>query len=223
MNSTVTRLIVVVMLLAVMSGGTYLVRASLKPPKVQMPDKDFAQLPLQLGGWQGKNVDLDPKIFETIGADLIVNRSYRDTAQHVISAHLAVFTDPDTGVYHSPMNCYRSDGWQKGSEDVLQLRLGDQPGIEGNLTTWEKGGRAVVVLYWYQVGEHVLFDRFDMGRVRWALRGQETWPALVKVLMETQGSGDLDRDKARLRDLAERVYQWINQPAGEPAFQRPAE
>jgi hypothetical protein len=67
-----------------------------------------------------------------------------------------------------------------------------------------------MVLYWYQIGDHVLFGRFDLGKVRWAMRGQPVWPATVKVLLQTSAEGDLYDAKTRILDLAEQIGRWID-------------
>jgi EpsI family protein len=217
MKSTAMRLFLVAVLVALITWGSSMARSGLKPPQVKLPDKDFQKLPLQLAAWQGEDLALDPKVYESVGADIIVNRSYHDEAGHVVKLHVAVFSDPDTGVFHSPPNCYRAHGWTPGAEEKMLLQVGDQKTIEGDASTWDAESAHVALLYWYQLGDHILYDRFGLGGVRWALRGQEVWPALIKVLLETPTSGDPVEDKERLRDVGERIYRWINDSAAPPA------
>jgi len=217
LKHTAARLFALVGLVVLLFLGTYLLQAGLKPPTVKFPDWKLQDMPLQFGPWRGENVSLDRKIFESIGANYVLDRLYRDDTGHAVSLHVAMFDDPDLGVYHSPINCYRSAGWQKGEENTLPLQVANETSIDGNFSSWERAGEHVAVLYWYQIGEHVLFDRFELGRVRWAMRGKETWPATVKVLMQLPGSIDPEQDKARLRDLAGYAYRWLNEIALEPA------
>ena len=35
--------------------------------------------------------------------------------------------------------------------------------IAVSLTTWEKEEEKILVVYWYQLGQHVLYGRFDLG------------------------------------------------------------
>ena len=96
----------------------------------------------------------------------------------------AMFSNPRGGVYHTPINCYRSTGWQDTSETREDLEVSDDLTIPVSLSTWEQKGERVLVVYWYQIGEHVLFDRWDLGmKIRWSLRGRPKWPALIKVML----------------------------------------
>ena len=59
--------------------------------------------------------------------------------------------------------------------------------IPVSISTWEyeKKNKKVMVVYWYQIGEHFLFGRWDLGiKIRWSLAGKPKWPALIKVMME---------------------------------------
>ena len=98
-----------------------------------------------------------------------------------------MFANPRDGVYHTPINCYRASGWQDTERDAVRpggLRLLDVSRQRVDVDPGRTGERLIVV-YWYQLGEHVLFDRWDLGmKVRWALRGRPKWPALIKVMLQ---------------------------------------
>lgn len=69
-----------------------------------------------------------------------------------------------------------------------------------------------MVVYWYQLGDHVLFDRWDLGmKIRWSLRGREKWPALIKVML-TIPAADPEAAKPVLLDFAKQLAAWENQP-----------
>jgi EpsI family protein len=216
-------LFIVAAMAVLIAGGAYAVRGGMKPRDVEMPAKDFRTLPVQIGPWHGTDEELNREVFSRIGADVVIDRAYKNDAGRSISLHTAVFTDPDTGIYHSPINCYRSNGWQKLKDTRMELRVGEERPVEVSYTTWEKEGQRVLVVYWYKIGEHFLFDRFEMGGVRWKMRGQRTWPALVKVLMQTAATGDPQKDEAELRDFAEQVYRWVHEPDAAPRPGPPAE
>lgn len=222
------RLLLVAAAIGVFTWITYQARASLKPPDVAMPDRDFHRLPHELGEWRGVDKELDPKIFAAIGANYVVDRIYRN-GRHRISLHLAVFDNPDEGVRHSPMNCYLGQGFRNVSTKRTSLNLADQPEMEMLLTTWEKDHKRVLVGYWFKMGEHLLFDRTDMAVVRLKLRGQQVWPAMVKVLIhyEVSGSQITDEDTKRIGDFAVMVEKWISAPDDQTALKliggKPAE
>lgn len=217
---TTLRLILVAAAIAVFSWMTYQARAGLKPPEVEMPTRDYHKLPYQLGDWRGADKELDPKIFAAIGANYIVDRVYRN-GPHQISLHLAVFDNPDEGIRHSPMNCYLGQGFRNVSTKRASLNLADDPEMEMLLTTWEKSQQRVLVGYWFKLGEHLLFDRTDMAVVRLQLRGQQVWPALVKVLVHYNiaGSNPTDEDVGRVRDFAAMIEKWIAAPDDQRAME----
>jgi EpsI family protein len=228
MNNTTLRLWIVVALVAAAYGVSFLVKAGAAPPEVQLPDWTFSELPTSLPPpevsspqgttWRGEDTEMDPKLTAAIGADSVVDRVYRDEKGNAISMHTAIFANPAEGALHSPINCYRGAGWEKVAEtSEEEIPVDDERNVPVNITTWERttlergrGRERVVVLYWYQIGEHVLFGRWDLGKVRWAMRGQPVWPATVKVLLQTSAEGDLYDAKTRILDLAEQIGRWID-------------
>ncbi len=222
MTQTATRLFVVAGMAAVIAIGTYAVRGSMKPREVDMPKKDFHTMPMQFGSWQGKVEHMPPAISGAEGAAVVEERSYRD-GPRTIALHTAVFDNPDTGIYHSPMNCYRSQGWLKVKDTTMDLDVGGPQPVTVSYTTWEKEGQRVFVLYWFKLGEHFLFNRFEMGGVRWKMRGEKTWPALIKVLMQANSTDDAVGDEKALRGFAAEVYKWIHAPEAGAEAAPPAD
>jgi EpsI family protein len=203
--------------------GSRLVNASLEAPGVDMPDWTFAQMPMQIGDWRGED---DPNVDEKINnateakRDTIVNRIYQDGLGHTVHVHTAMFDNPKGGVYHSPLNCCRSQGWEKRSETRQEIEIDeDEKGsIPVSVTQWERKGEKMAVVYWYQLGPHVLFGRWDLGlKVRWSLAGKPAWPALIKVMFSSSTSA-LDSKseedvQSALLGLVQGVARWENQPS----------
>jgi EpsI family protein len=216
MINTPIRLLMAALFAGVMCWGTHVVRQGLKPASVAFPDRDFQQLPVQFGTWQGQVTELDPRLVLATEAKTVVDRLYRDEAKQTVSLHVALFADPDRGVFHSPINCYRSQGWDKLDEMKLAISTGSDTSLEANLTSWEKNGRHIWVGYWYELGEHILYDRTDLPWVRFAMAGKQTWPAMIKVLMETPATDNPRRDKERLQEIGAHVHGWIHQTSYAP-------
>jgi EpsI family protein len=221
-NGTAVRLGIVAALIPLAYLGANRLQASLEPPETDMPNWTFHNMPKHLGSWRGEETTMDPKIVVLIGAktDTIVQRIYHDDAGHVVSMHAAMFDNPAAGVIHSPMVCYAAAGWKRLSENRSSLQLPPELtnlpaklSIPISISTWEqeKDNRKVIVIYWYQLGEHFLFGRWDLGiKTRWALAGRPKWPALIKVMMEvpvTEG----DDSKSAVLGFAERVAGWMNE------------
>ena len=51
------------------------------------------------------------------------------------------------------------------------------------------------------LGEHTLFERSDLLRVRWALQGQTTWPPMYKVLLQVPANAP-DVNRSKILELA---------------------
>ena len=219
MSSTAKRLYVMAALIVATYGIGRLVQAEVEPPEAVMPDWTFRELPYQLGGWHGQDATIDKNIAIATGADIIVDRMYRDELGRTVSMHTAVFKNPADGVYHAPENCYRGAGWQKEKSIKTEIQLFDDIKIPVTAIVWSREGETVVVFYWYQLGEYVLFDRWQLGQLRWSLRGQAKWPALIKVMLQSSASSP-DDAMSLLLGFAELVAKWENQPKHFTYFQK---
>jgi EpsI family protein len=210
--STSIRILVVAFIVPAVAFIAWLMNAAMKPPEVQMPGWSFRELPRQLGEWQGENSEMDPEIFKATGAKIIEDRIYQDVSNHSIRMHTAFFEDPAAGVYHNPMNCYRANGWARKNLSLEPLKLSNDKTLEVNFSTWTLGNDRVYVVYWYQLGEHVLYGRDDLGfNIRWAMRGQNVWPALIKVMLQIPVPAETDESKTLVLDFAKRIASWMNE------------
>jgi hypothetical protein len=130
---------------------------------------------------------------------------------------LASYSDPDVGLYHSPTNCYRSAGWRLIEDSKVDVKVPGAADQRIYLSTWERKGETALVAYWFRLGDYTLFERWNMLGVRWAMRGQSSWPPLVKILLQTPFvSRDSYHCQARVKDMVMHIQQWLNQSnAGE--------
>ena len=210
MKSMVARLATVIIVMLLVQGGFYVVGESTRLPEIRIPSQSIKMIPSQFGVWDGEDTTLDPELFTKSEARESADRIYRNRSGDKISIHAALFTDPSKGLYHSPMNCYRSSGWTKLSDKKILLHTANRPDIEVSLSMWELKGEKILVLYWYELGDYSMFERMDLLKVRWAMRGQEWWPPMYKVLMQTQASS-AERSQAQLLELAGAVREWLRE------------
>lgn len=218
LRSTQVRIYVVVALVLLVYGGNCLARFAIEPPEVEMPTWNFDAMPTQLGEWTGmKPEKLDEKLASAADAKIFYNRAYRDKTEHTILVHTAVCDNPTFGICHNPQICYLYNGWNNKIRmfEKLSFNVGDvEKTIPVYVGLWEKEDKSekVWIVYWYQLGPHVVFDRWDIGfKVRWALAGQKKWPPLIKVMLQIQAS-DSEDTKSRVLELAALVAQWENLP-----------
>jgi EpsI family protein len=211
MNNVAKRVYAVVVIVAAIYGINRLVQAGLEPPEVEMPSWTVHDAPLELGNWRGHRTQLDPKIAAATGADLIEDRAYRNEIGQVVTLHTAMFQKPAAGVRHSPGLCYNANGWKWRGETRENVQVSEDLTIPVNVTTWEKESDTILVAYWYQLGQHILYDRASMGVARLALRGMPKWPVMVKVMIQISVA-DPNESKAVLLGFVERYAAWLNQP-----------
>lgn len=215
MKNLTTRLLVGIVLVVLVSTGTSAVRWVMVTPEVILPQRELVTMPMQFEQWRGEVVDLDPEIFARTDAAEIVQRRYRNSEGRMVSVFTAIYSDPDAGVYHNPMNCYRAQGWQKDEDEYWELQVEGCPQIPVRATVWQQAGKRVLVVYWYRFGEHTLFSRYDMGTVRLKMAGKDAWPAMFKVLVETP-LDDSQSAEAAARELAGHVHRWLEKPEDQP-------
>ena len=208
MKNTAARIFAGAAIVVLIYCANRMVEAQLTVPKIQPVQFDVDSIPLTFQQWQGQETELDPKIFAATGADSITNRVYRNRSGEVVSAHVAIYSDPDAGVYHSPINCYRGAGWRVTERSTESISRADGSSIPVSLTTWERNGERIVVLYWFEIGEYVIFDRYEMGSVRWKMRNLDSWPQMVKVLLQTSAGRDLPDAKVRIQRFAQCLLDW---------------
>jgi hypothetical protein len=206
------RLIIATAIVIAIYGSMLGLKAAIKPPEVIFPAWSTKDLPFQLGSWVGQKAELDPAIFEATEAALAEDRIYHDEFGHTLSLHMAMYSDPDAGILHCPTRCYGANGWKSLKESKESLGVGQTPEPLVYFVRWdhEIAGQCFIV-YWYQMGDVMLFDQLGLGSARFAFRKESAWPPLVKVLI--QGNDTSEEGRERLMDFAKKVYLWLNLPS----------
>lgn len=217
MNKLLMRLIVVLVVVAAVYGGSAFINRGLGLPDVALPPVDFGTMPMNFGVWRGQDEKLADDVFKAVGHDMLVNRSYKPGNGLPISLHCAVFKDQTVGINHNPKLCYGLSGWTLVSDEAWPIKMNDGRTVPINFLTWEEGGKQVRVIYWFQFGDRFVkakwdfgIARFDMAWERFKSGSKEPWPALIKVLMQTAATGDETADKNRIQPFVQYVYDWTN-------------
>ena len=220
--NTTIRLAIVVGIIGLVQLLSWQVKAMLEPGEVVLPNWNLDELPLDFAGWRGDVQELDERLFLRTGADVVVDREYRNREGDTVSAHTALFKDFDEAIIvHLPSRCYSAAGWDKLNSEKRSLEVAGAPPIEVEISTWEREGHRVKLLYWYQLGEHTVLDRYDLSNARMALAGQEVWPAMVKVMLQTSADQGRTAD-LRLFEIARNIRQWLHEHSGNAADDEPA-
>ncbi len=214
MNHILIRMGVVIGTLATVQMGLWYVGLVTHPTVVdpRIPITDFPRtINVPTGTWEGKDAQLDARTFNETQAETAVSRSY--TKQNLrLSFLLAEYKSPHDGLYHNPMNCYHTHGFTLEDETKLPLQAPNRPDSVLSVSTWSGNGERVIVAYWYEVGDHTMFERQDLLKTQWAMRGKSRWPIMFKVLLEIP-AGDSEQSKgeakAELLGMAQSVRQWL--------------
>lgn len=206
--------LVITILVGVQLGFMYLGR--LGNPEVIELQQPLTAFPLSVrtpvsGTWEGKAVTLDERQFNESQVDVAVTRAYTNREGRLLKFLLAEYKQPSTGLYHNPMNCYRANGFAQLERVRRPLKTANRPDTEVDLTTWDKGGERVLVAYWYEVGDHTLFERQDLLPTQWAMFGKTQWPVMLKVLLEVpvKDTGDLVNAQTDIMEMAQVVREWL--------------
>src|SRR5262245_38736123 len=71
----------------------------------------LAHVPMQIGPWQGRDIDLDDRVARVLGVDDYLNRSY-STAMANVGLYVGFYqTQRQGSSIHSPLNCLPGAGW----------------------------------------------------------------------------------------------------------------
>jgi len=180
-------------------------RAGIHRP-IRLPEQSISTIPMELGTWKGEDVPVEEKLFRGGGAHEIVSRSYTNplTGQE-LTLHCALFNQFWRIVPHTPMRCYPMNGWATMSTEDFELSASDGTSAMARLACFEKGGGRTFVLFWFQFGDFVICGDSDLNRVRDEYRNEETWPSIVKVMIQTSAEKP-EQAKAQLRDFANALY-----------------
>lgn len=174
---------------------------------------DFKQMPHHLGQWEGKDVSIPPEILAAVGADVVVDRIYHDSKNEtlLVKSHLAVYWDWKRGTRQDLMKIYKASGWKLLSQAYETIPISEDKKIRVSLSEWEKDQQKTVLLYWYQLGDHILFDRAELDRISSKLSDADKTKPLIKLHLQMTKSHATE-DEKEIKDLASQIGKWIDKP-----------
>jgi EpsI family protein len=115
------------------------------------PARPLAQLPRELNGWVGEDVELAPDIVRVAGADDYLRRDYKDRDGNTVSLYIAFYGSVTDHVPHGPTVCYPSQGWHTAHDEMIAIptTASDFESLQTRKLCYERDGARVAVLYWY--------------------------------------------------------------------------
>jgi EpsI family protein len=164
----------------------------------------LSELPYDFGGWVGADAVLEDHVFEFLGAEQAINRSYTGPDGQSVSVHVAAWIGPEEWAPHPPEGCYTSAGW--GVVGGEKRALAGSP-VRAQTFTAQRQGEELRVMYWYRLGDVYFKNRDEARRARRALWGEREWPPLIKVLMQSPETGFNDPGPG-METLARAIDEW---------------
>jgi EpsI family protein len=159
----------------------------------QIPTRvPLSELPMRFSTWEGDRAeDLDDQVLAVLGVDDYINRVYHVGGGNAVGLYVGYYASQREGEsMHSPLNCLPGAGWLPMSSGRLAIPVDRAQPIEVNRYLVQKGGEAMLVLYWYQSHGRVIASEYwaKVFMVLDAVRLNRTDAALVRVVIPINGA-----------------------------------
>jgi EpsI family protein len=190
-----------------MMGSTWILLASRSGAEAQPPRKAFSELPLQLGGFTGRDREMSQDVLDLLKLTDYAMRVYvppavgqRESgafegqtrqAAAPVWLYVGYYGSQRTGAtYHSPKNCLPGGGWVFKSSEAVTGVLPGLPDAAVNRVVIEKGFDRQLILYWYQDRGRVIASEYaaKVYLILDATTRNRTDGALVRITTPIIGS-----------------------------------
>lgn len=208
MNSTPVKLAVAgILVVLLFVGGWYATRRGGVNRPVRLPNKSITTIPMEIGSWKGKETPMEDKLFQGVNAHEVVSRAYTNSVtKRDLTLHCAVFDEFWRIVPHTPERCYQMNGWATMSTEDFPLNTSDGGSVIARLASFEKDGNHIFVLFWFQFEDAVMCDDAGLRRVREDYPDSDTWPSIVKVMIQTSAE-ESEAARKQLKEYADALYE----------------
>jgi EpsI family protein len=211
-------------LLAGVSTATVVHHAT-ETPRLPL-ERPLASISLELGSWQGRDLEVDPAVLRESQADDYVSRTYEDPGQPGRSVTLWInYSRHGLNLRHSPEVCLPSGGWEKveSGTRVEPIPAPGDPAMRMTRLVYKQGEFVQEIGFWYYV--------FGEGRVERLVRalpitsrsshGRATRGSGLTV--EIFAPGDQDPDSPHLVAFARELLAALEPllPAERAAYHHP--
>jgi EpsI family protein len=177
--------------------------------------KSFADFPLHIDQWRGRELGFDASIIEALKVDDYMMRQYQRGQGPSIGLYVGYYASMRHGAtYHSPKNCLPGSGWYFIKTGTMRLEVTDAQGrpVEINKFLIQKGLDKQLVLYWYQDRGRIITNEYwaKIYMVLDAMFRNRTDGAFVRLTIPF--TGDSEEDSLEYaRAFAEKIFPWLQE------------
>jgi len=153
-------------------------------PERVPPRETLATTPINLSGWEGRDLPLADDVAAELGVDDFINRVYLAANAPPVVLYVGYYASQRQGdAIHSPQNCLPGAGWQPVTSDRTMVDVAGRA-IPVNRFIIQKGLDRQAVFYWYQGRSRVVAS--ELRNKFWlmldAARLQRTDGGLVRTI-----------------------------------------
>lgn len=169
----------------------------------------IAKIPRNIGGWHGKDVKLNPLVYNILETRAIIHRSYLRKNQAVF---LSIVYYPETKVdFHAPEGCLAGKGVQiKKSATLISFELdGREMNLSANQLIRENKDGGELIYYFYKAGGFLGRSYFGL-RLHLVLNKLTSRKsgALIRISTPVRGN-DFKQASATLTAFTRELYPYL--------------
>ena len=161
----------------------------------------LSQMPRNLAGWWGSDVEIDQETLDVLGAGDFMSRVYiHDGGKPPIGLFIGYFPTQRTGVtIHSPKNCLPGSGWAFESSQYVNLNDANGKAHRVGEYIIADGENRQFVIYWYQAHGRSIANEYlaKIYLVTDAIRLNRTDGALIRVITPISAHEGMSAARAR--------------------------
>lgn len=163
-------------------------------PEVIPPRTSFALFPMLIDGWIGRRGAITTAEIDVLELDDYLLASYRAPDELTpVEFYAAYYASRRSGTApHSPKVCLPGGGWEIARFDRRSAAFPGTPEIHFNRSIMQKGGKRLLVYYWFQQRGDTLANEYLMKwyLFRDSLAMNRTDGALIRLTTPIQGFAD---------------------------------
>jgi EpsI family protein len=183
-----------------------------QPVKLPTPLKAF---PMQVGDWQGRDVEMSEAVKKIAGNDDYISRAYVNSKTgQTVYLYVAFSGRPRNMRGHRPQVCYKGAGWNNTASDRVAVDLADGRRMEAMIHRFDRvtpSRQAVAVLNYYVVNGQVTLTEEAFTSL--GFRTPNLSGDLARYVAQVQISGEQDSAiLAAARDLCGPLGRFLPGP-----------